>query len=247
MVASLAVFAAFFAIVRPLGGRPTRLGAATLLRRGDVGSHPARTRARRTVHLSARGGRAARARVLLHAGGPTRVAGFRRGLSLAQSVTYTMGQHYAAVWIGYLLAAFALGVGNIYRRSPRNATIVVRVALGVCALVLAFASPTHWGHYLGPRTAHDRAVDRLLAGLPPELERRDPRRTLRAHRVRPQRVGRARRARPDSPCSTAPWPRRIGCEQHARRAARIAAAATGPCGNADGVTLYQRRDVGAAP
>jgi hypothetical protein len=35
---------------------------------------------------------------------------------------------------------------------------------------LAFASPTHWGHYLGARTAHDRLVDRELAMLPPALD-----------------------------------------------------------------------------
>jgi hypothetical protein len=30
-------------------------------------------------------------------------------------------------------------------------------------LVLAFASPTHWGHYLGAYTAHDAVLDRAVA------------------------------------------------------------------------------------
>jgi hypothetical protein len=35
-------------------------------------------------------------------------------------------------------------------------------------LVLAFASPTHWGHYLRLRTPHDALLDRALHWLPPD-------------------------------------------------------------------------------
>jgi uncharacterized membrane protein len=96
--------------------------------------------------------------------------GFVEVLLSHESITYTMGQHYAGVWIGYALFAFALGIASLYRRSPRLGTNFVRVALFCCVAILAFASPTHWGHYLHARTAHDAALDRALANLPPNLD-----------------------------------------------------------------------------
>jgi len=98
------------------------------------------------------------------------VPGFVEVLGSHESITYTMGQHYAAVWIAYVLFAYALAIAGIYRRAPRRATLAVRVALGLCIVVLAVASPTHWGHYVRARTAHDAARDRALARLPPTLD-----------------------------------------------------------------------------
>ena len=111
--------------------------------------------------------------------------------------------------------------------------------------MLAFASPTHWGHYLGPRTAHDRAVDRLLAGLPPELDvgTHDE---LYAHiGFDPNAsVGLARSPRFalfDGTMDTSYW------VQHTRAALADRGGRYRPVWERDGVTLYQRRDVGAAP
>ncbi len=96
--------------------------------------------------------------------------GFIEVLGSHESITYTMGQHYAAVWIAYVLFAFALAVGATYAGAPRRAALTVRAALVLCTLVLAFASPTHWGHYVRARTAHDGARDRALARLPKDGE-----------------------------------------------------------------------------
>ena len=96
--------------------------------------------------------------------------GFLEVLLSHESMTYTMGQHYAAVWIGYVLFAYALGIASLLRRSQRLGTIVLRVAWFCCVAILAFASPTHWGHYLHPYTAHDAALDRALARLPANLD-----------------------------------------------------------------------------
>lgn len=96
--------------------------------------------------------------------------GFAEVLSSHESITYTMGQHYAGVWIGWVLAAFALGVARWYARAPRLGTLAVRAATVACVLILAFASPTHWGHYLRARSAHDAARDRVLARLAPDLD-----------------------------------------------------------------------------
>jgi uncharacterized membrane protein len=96
--------------------------------------------------------------------------GFAECLLSHESLAYTMGQHYAGAWIPYVLAAFAFGVARIHARRPRTATILVRTAIGLCIAVLLFASPTHWGHFLGLRTAHHAALDRVLAKLPPDME-----------------------------------------------------------------------------
>jgi hypothetical protein len=96
--------------------------------------------------------------------------GFAECLFSHESVTYTMGTHYAAVWIPYVLAAFAFGIARIHATRPRLAAQLVRLSVCLCALNLIFASPTHWGHYLGKRTAHDATLDAFLASLPPGME-----------------------------------------------------------------------------
>ena len=77
-----------------------------------------------------------------------------------------MGQHYAAVWIGYVLVAFVMGLCAVAHTSARRAQILAVWCLIVCVLVNLVASPAHWGHYLGVRTAHDRALDAALARIP---------------------------------------------------------------------------------
>lgn len=96
--------------------------------------------------------------------------GFAECLFSHESVTYTMGTHYAAVWIPYVLAAFALGIANVYAKRPRLANNLVRTSLVLCAINLIFASPTHWGHYLSIPSAHDATLDRALARLPRSIE-----------------------------------------------------------------------------
>ncbi len=96
--------------------------------------------------------------------------GFAEDLFSHESVTYTMGQHYAAVWIPYVLAAFVFGIARLEARRPRLARRVLIASIVLCAANLAFASPTHWAHYLRARTAHDAALDRALARLSPDLD-----------------------------------------------------------------------------
>jgi uncharacterized membrane protein len=95
------------------------------------------------------------------------VPGLAEVLSSRWSITYTMGQHYAGVWIGEMLVAYALTVAALTAgRGARFAGRLVVAALVVCVLNLSLASPTHWGHYLGQRTAHDAVLDATVAALP---------------------------------------------------------------------------------
>jgi uncharacterized membrane protein len=90
-------------------------------------------------------------------------------LSSRWSITYTMGQHYAGVWVGEMLIAYALTIAAIAReRSPRLATRLLTASIVICVLNLSLASPTHWRHYLAPITAHDRVIDAFIAALPPD-------------------------------------------------------------------------------
>ncbi len=95
------------------------------------------------------------------------VPGLVEVLSSRWSMTYTNGQHYAGIWIAYVLAAFAVGLADVARKRPPRAATLAIGAIAVCALNLIVASPTHWGHYLRARTAHDAALDRLVALVPP--------------------------------------------------------------------------------
>jgi len=97
-------------------------------------------------------------------------APFAEILLSQRSIVWTMGQHYAGAWIGYLLAAFAFGVVALYERSPSRAVAFVRASQCLCALILLFASPTHWGHYLAPLTAHDAVLDRVIERMPAGID-----------------------------------------------------------------------------
>jgi uncharacterized membrane protein len=87
-----------------------------------------------------------------------------------ESVTFMMGQHYAGVWIGFVLVAYALGLAAIAHRSPRLARGLAIASLALCVLDLAFASPTHWRTHLSLPTPHDARLGRMLAALPPRID-----------------------------------------------------------------------------
>ena len=90
-------------------------------------------------------------------------------LSSQWSITYTMGQHYAGVWVGEMLVAYALTLASLAgRRGPRFASRLAVASLVICVLNLSLASPTHWRHYLAPVNAHDRVIDAFIAALPPD-------------------------------------------------------------------------------
>lgn len=89
-------------------------------------------------------------------------------LSSRWPVTYTMGTHYAGVWIAYVLVAFAVALGQLAQRDPQRASVLARVSIGLCVLNLLLASPTHWAHYYRLRNAHDASLDRVIAQVPPD-------------------------------------------------------------------------------
>jgi uncharacterized membrane protein len=98
------------------------------------------------------------------------IAPFAEVLFSQRSLTWTMGQHYAGAWVGYVLAAFTFGLAALHERSPRRAGSFVRASQAFSVLILLFASPMHWGHYLAFRTPHDALLDRTIERLPSGIE-----------------------------------------------------------------------------
>jgi uncharacterized membrane protein len=172
LLASLATFVFFFAVVRQLAGAQDAWAPLHFYAWDRIvdpkGSAPWYSIGRPAYFLEA-----VVPLVFVCFGSPLfllALPGFAECLFSHESVTYTMGTHYAAVWIPYVLAAFALGIANVYANRPRLARGLARTALILCALNLLFASPTHWGHYLSAPNAHDATLDRALAALPPGIE-----------------------------------------------------------------------------
>lgn len=168
LVAAVVVFVGFFEVVRPLAGARDVWGPTHFYTWSRIvdprGSAPWWSIGRPAYFLEA-----LVPLLFLPLGSPAFVLalpGFAEVLASHESITYTMGQHYAAIWIPYVLFADALVLANLHARSPRAARGLVRTSLVLCALVLAFASPTHWGHYLRARNADDANLDRVLARLP---------------------------------------------------------------------------------
>ena len=90
------------------------------------------------------------------------VPGFAIVLLANSGLVWRMGMHYAALWIPWLLIAFAAGIASL--RRPRRWTTVAFV---LSSIVLVAFSPLHPLHYLQPSyhaLADARAV---LDAIPP--------------------------------------------------------------------------------
>jgi uncharacterized membrane protein len=85
-------------------------------------------------------------------------------LASPYTILFTNGTHYAGVWIGYVLAAYAYGMAGV--DPPVRAQRLLAASLILCVLQLTLASPTHWRVRLHVPNAHDRTLGAVLAGLP---------------------------------------------------------------------------------
>ncbi|MBV8668521.1 MAG: DUF2079 domain-containing protein [Candidatus Eremiobacteraeota bacterium] len=94
------------------------------------------------------------------------IPGFIEAVASRWSITYTMGQHYPGAWIGYVLVAFSLACAAMWATNAQRTRRLAWGCVAVCSLILVFASPTHWAHFLGLPTAHTRALDRTVAIIP---------------------------------------------------------------------------------
>jgi hypothetical protein len=86
--------------------------------------------------------------------------GFAECLLSREHATYTMGQHYAAVWTPYVLAAFVVAGAKLRSSDP------IRLSAALCALNYVVANPLHPGDFLGIPGARDVRLDAFLTRLP---------------------------------------------------------------------------------
>jgi uncharacterized membrane protein len=87
--------------------------------------------------------------------------GFGIVLLANSGLVYHMGNHYAALWIPWLLAAAA------FSAAQRNALRWCTIAFGLTAVVLVFFNPLHPAHFLEPDYHDIAAARRALSCVPP--------------------------------------------------------------------------------
>ena len=167
IAASAACFAGYFFLVRPLAGAPAAwhpqhfyewigYSQALPLDRQIVG--------RLTYLLETFVPLALlpfRSRVLVLS-----LPGFAEVLASREPLTYTMGQHYAAVWVPYVLVAFTIAGAQVLARADRRGVAWVRTSAALCAIVSIFFSPLHLGHFLRMPQPQDVATDAMIARIP---------------------------------------------------------------------------------
>lgn len=168
--------------------------------------------------------------------------GLAEVLSSRWSITYTMGQHYAGVWVGEMVVAFGLTLAAIAAsRGERFARRLGAGALAVCILNLSLASPTHWRHYVTARTHHHAVLDAFVAAIPADA-------TVGSHDEIYAHLGFVRGAQigidplpdlilVDQTYDSTEWRERF----RPRLAALVAAGSYALVRGEDGVELYRRR------
>jgi uncharacterized membrane protein len=92
--------------------------------------------------------------------------GFVEVFASREPLTYTMGQHYAAAWVPYVLVAFVAAGAALLSRADRNSVAWVRSSAALCVIVSAFFSPLHLGHFLRMPQPQDAATNALIARIP---------------------------------------------------------------------------------
>lgn len=95
------------------------------------------------------------------------IPGFIEVLASHEAITISLGTHYVAAWLGYLLAAFAAGAGDLWSGSGRPQRRAFWILLALCALTLIFHDPMERRYFLYRLPdAHDARLDAVLAALP---------------------------------------------------------------------------------
>ncbi|MBV8728128.1 MAG: DUF2079 domain-containing protein [Candidatus Eremiobacteraeota bacterium] len=85
-------------------------------------------------------------------------------------VTYTMGQHYAAVWIPYVLVAYTLGACRLVQRNAAAARRALTGYLVIALIIFAVANPLHPRYFLRLPQPKDAQLDAFIDTLPRDRE-----------------------------------------------------------------------------
>jgi uncharacterized membrane protein len=164
VVLSVGVFIAYFTIIRPLVDpahhwQPTRFYA---WRMGDLHNVLLPTLGDRLGYIVLAFAPLAflplRSRCVVFA-----LPGLAECVLSREHATYTMGQHYAGVWVPYVVAAFAVSVEKLHSMRPLG------IAAVLCLLTYLVANPLHPGYFLRVPAARDAQLDAYLMRLPSDI------------------------------------------------------------------------------
>ncbi len=168
-VVSIAVAAAFFALIQPNAQAnpywdPARFYAWTAADVRDLAGHGVLERLGfLMLILAPLAFVPLRTRVALLAIPPLiEVLGSR------MSTTFTLGTHYAGAWIGYLLVAYGAGISALAVRG-KSARAALYWSLALCVLELVVANPLHPGTNLRAVQPRDVELDAALHDLPRDV------------------------------------------------------------------------------
>jgi uncharacterized membrane protein len=87
-------------------------------------------------------------------------------LSSREPLMYTMGQHYAAVWVPYVLVAFVVAGARLISTNAVAGRRWVAASIVLSTLMLAFFNPLHLAHFLRVPNAADAATNAAIAKIP---------------------------------------------------------------------------------
>ncbi|HUA10125.1 MAG TPA: DUF2079 domain-containing protein [Candidatus Acidoferrales bacterium] len=98
------------------------------------------------------------------------IPGFIEVLASHEAITISLGTHYVAAWMGYVLAAFAAGCAELVLARDRWRRAIVAAAPIACALTLFFNDPmARWYFLYRTPNEHDAALGSLLRSLPRDV------------------------------------------------------------------------------
>lgn len=166
-VLSAVVFAGYFAVVRPLAGATTGWVPEHFYAwNGYAHAEPfdRQVVGRLTYLLEAFLPLAflpLRSRAMVLA-----IPGFLEVLASREPLTYTMGQHYAAVWVPYVLAAYAVAGAHLFVQGDLRARRWVWSGAGLSLLIGIFFSPLHLGHFLRFPQPQDAVTNAMIERIP---------------------------------------------------------------------------------
>jgi uncharacterized membrane protein len=80
-----------------------------------------------------------------------------------RELVWSMGSHYAGVWIGYILIAWSLGIGNLSLQSVKLVPKVVVAAFILSVISIVFLRPTTVSRGIRFRSKAEAQIDAIIA------------------------------------------------------------------------------------
>jgi uncharacterized membrane protein len=95
------------------------------------------------------------------------IPGFIEVLASHEAITLSLGTHYVAGWLGFMLAAFGAGAGDLWASATRPQQRAFWIIPALCVMTLFFNDPmARWYFLYRLPNAHDARLAATLTSLP---------------------------------------------------------------------------------